>query len=482
MSRKNFEKDLNSSNKVLTVLVCILAVVCLVAGGIYIDTFHGQGRFLALIGKTGQKQTQDEETAQPQEDTPKESMAVDVSSKAAAASFGKEFLLCTKDGVKYYASMGEQKWSDTFSMTSPTLVQEGNFVAVGDMGGKTVRVYNKEGMVYDLQAEGSPVQFALNESGYLSLITKNDSSYRICVYNQKGKLLKERVEESRGIYPLSSDVSDDSKVFAVSYLDTTDISPMGRVLLFYINAEDGENFTDSMFAAVEKTDEIIPVISYRKNSTLAVISDQAVYGIGGDGGELWNYPLENTVDQAALVNKEYIVLALGDGVANKDGREKGTVCWLDSNGNEKGSFASGESVTYLFAAEKGVVVGNERDYTGVTYGGNESWNYTAITDLNDLIPMEKLNRVMTVGKDQIAVYDMTKGKKQTKAAEQTTTDNAATDNTTKNNTTKNNTTKNNTTKKAAENQQAAENTGTAAKNETTQNKAAQGEAAKNQEE
>lgn len=48
---------------------------------------------------------------------------------------------------------------------------------------------------------------ALNETGYLSLITKNDSSYRICVYNRKGKLLKERVEESKGIYPLSSDVS-----------------------------------------------------------------------------------------------------------------------------------------------------------------------------------------------------------------------------------------------------------------------------------
>ena len=180
MSRRKLEKNLNSSNKVLTVLVCILAVVCLVAGGIYIDTFHGQGRFLALIGKTNQKQTQEEETT-VSADTPKESMAVDVSSKASVAAFGKEFLLCTKDGVKYYASMGEQKWSDTFSMTSPTLVQEGSFVAVGDMGGKSVRVYNKEGMVYDLQAEGSPVQFALNETGYLSLITKNESSYRICV-------------------------------------------------------------------------------------------------------------------------------------------------------------------------------------------------------------------------------------------------------------------------------------------------------------
>jgi len=442
--RRRPKKFLNNSNKMLTALVCILAVVCLVAGGIYIDTFHGQGRFLALIGKTNRTQAQ-EEDAVMQEDTPKESVAVDAGSKAAVAAFGKEFLLCTKDGVKYYTSVGAQKWSDTFSMTSPTLVQEGDFVAVGDMGGKTVRVYNKEGMVYELQAGGSPVQFALNETGYLSLITKNDSSYRICVYNRKGKLLKERVEESKGIYPLSSDVSDDSRVFAISYLDTTDISPMGRVLLFYINAEDGENFTDSMFAAVEKTDEIIPVISYRKNGALAVISDRAVYGVGSDGGELWNYPLENTVDQAALGNKEYIVLALGDGVANKDGREKGTVCWLDGSGNEKGSFASGESVTYLLAAEKGIVVGNDRDYTGVTYSGNESWNYTAITDLNDLIPMEKLNRVMAVGKNEISVYAMTKGKKQTNATKAADTENASVS--ARNETTRNEKTQNEATQK-----------------------------------
>ena len=442
--RRRPKKFLNNSNKMLTALVCILAVVCLVAGGIYIDTFHGQGRFLALIGKTNRTQAQ-EEDAVMQEDTPKESVAVDAGSKAAVAAFGKEFLLCTKDGVKYYTSVGAQKWSDTFSMTSPTLVQEGDFVAVGDMGGKTVRVYNKEGMVYELQAGGSPVQFALNETGYLSLITKNDSSYRICVYNRKGKLLKERVEESKGIYPLSSDVSDDSRVFAISYLDTTDISPMGRVLLFYINAEDGENFTDSMFAAVEKTDEIIPVISYRKNGALAVISDRAVYGVGSDGGELWNYPLENTVDQAALGNKEYIVLVLGDGVANKDGREKGTVCWLDGSGNEKGSFASGESVTYLLAAEKGIVVGNDRDYTGVTYSGNESWNYTAITDLNDLIPMEKLNRVMAVGKNEISVYAMTKGKKQTNATKAADTENASVS--ARNETTQNEKTQNEATQK-----------------------------------
>lgn len=397
--------NLNISNKALTAVVCVLAVVCLFAGGIYIDTFYGNGMFQKMLSQK-KEPTLSEEEANASVD----SMAVDISSKAAMAVFDKEFMLCTKDGVKYFASMGDQKWNDTFNMTSPAMIQEGEYVAVGDMGGKTVRVYNRSGKLYDLQAEGSPVQFALNEKGYLSLITKNDKSYRIRIYNAKGTLLKERVEESNGVYPLCADISDDSKVFAVSYLDTTDIAPVGRVVLFYIDAEQSEDHTDSMFAAVEKTDEIIPVISYMDKGVLVAISDLNVYGIGGDGTELWEYPLENTIDQAALGNKEYIVLALGDSVANKDGKEKGTVHWLDINGKDKASFETGESVTYLHAGKKGVVVGNDHRYTGVGHSGNESWQYVATGDLTDLIPMEKLNIAMAVGKDQVIIYNMSKMK------------------------------------------------------------------------
>ncbi len=405
---------MNISNKTLTAIICLLAVVCLCAGGIYIDTFHGKGMFQSLFSGSSHP-----EAAETDSDAVMESMAVDISSKAAMAVFEKEFLLCTKDGVKYFASMGDNKWSDTFNMTSPAMVQEGNYVAVGDMGGKTVRVYDRSGMLYDLQADGSPVQFALNENGYLSLVTKNEGAYRIRIYNEKGTLLKERVEESKGVYPLCSDISDDSRVFAVSYLDTTDISPIGRVVLFYIDAEESENHTDSMFAAVEKNDEIIPVIGYMADGTLAAVSDVNIYGIGSDGTEIWNYLLENTVDQAALSMKKYIVLALGDSIANKDGREKGTVCWLDSSGKEKASYETGESVTYLQAAEKGVVVGNDHRYAGVSHSGNESWEYTATGDLVDLIPMEKLDLVMTVGKEMVSIFDMTKPHNMTSAESRT---------------------------------------------------------------
>lgn len=400
-NRKLNNRMSRKSNRMLKALVCVLVVVCLFAGGVYIDTFYGSGTFKSLFaGGTEKTQTKNDDAIG--------SMAIDVSSKATMAVFGEEFLLCTKDGVKYFASMGDQKWNDTFSMTSPVMVQEGDYIAVGDMGGKTVRVYNRSGKIYDLQTEGSPVQFALNESGYLSLITRLDDAYRIRIYNAKGTLLKERVEESNGIYPLCSDVSDNSKVFAVSYLDTTDISPIGRVVLFYIGAEESEEHTDSMFAAVEKTGELLPVIHYMNGGVLAVVSDANLYGIDSKGNEIWKYELNNTIDQADFRMKDYVVLALGDSIAGKEGRKKGTVCWIDHSGDEKASYESSESVTYLLSAEKGVVIGNDRDYKGLTHNGNESWSYTATSDLTELIPMQKLNLAVIVNKEEVAIYDMTK--------------------------------------------------------------------------
>ena len=84
-------------------------------------------------------------------------------------------------------------------------------------------------------------------------------------------------------------------------------------------------------------------------------------------------------------------------------------------------------------------------HSGLRRCGNESWNYTAITDLNDLIPMEKLNRVMAVGKNEISVYAMTKGKKQTNATKTADTENASVS--ARNETTQNEKTQNEATQK-----------------------------------
>lgn len=400
---KNQQKPKTKDKGLITLLV-ILTLVGAVAGLIYLDTFYGAGRLQSYFSNVFQAKESGSGNGETVE--AKGKIQLDESSRSSFAVFGSRFLLSTKDGVKYFNGIGDRKWNDTFNMTIPQLISEGSYAAVGDMNGKTIHVYGENGLMYTVQIEGTIIQFALNKNGYLSVISKGDTAYSVQIYNGGGTLLKGRIEESAGIFPLCSDVSDDNKSFAISYLDTSDIQPIGRVLFFYVNPDDSENLTDSMFAVVEKNDEVIPIIGFMQGGGLTAVSDRGIYGISPVGQETWNYPLENRLAQISLANKNYVVLAMGDSIANRDGREKGTICWIDSSGKEIASYKSGGVVDYLQASEHGVVIGVDKIYSGIKNSGRLAWSYRSASDVKDILPMEQLEQVMLVTKGEAIITEM----------------------------------------------------------------------------
>lgn len=387
--------------KQMKIGLAVLLVVCIGCGLVYLDTAYGSGKIRSLFVKSNVTQNAENASAGVLAEIP-----LDAGSSTSFAVFDQAFLLCTKDGAKYYNSVGDQKWNDTFNMATPTVIQEGSFMAAGDLGGKNVRVYDAAGLLYNVQLEGNLSQFALNENGYLSLLEQKDSGYEVKIYNSKGTLLKGRVEETAGVYPISTDVSDDNKSFAVSYVDTTDVYPIGRVLFFYVNPEDSENYTDSLYAsAADKADEIIGTISYCDNGVLAAVSDKGVYGFR-DSEEAWCYQLTNVVDYISFQQKDRVVLTLGDALPGEEGKEEGTVCWLSDNGAEEASYVSGKEISYLSVWKDGIVVGTDHTYTGIRHTGREAWTYQATQDVTDVIPMENFSRVLVVGQDMARILDM----------------------------------------------------------------------------
>lgn len=68
-------------------------------------------------------------------------------------------------------------------MISPVAVSENGYLAVTEIGGKSVRVYDKKGPLYTVQLENSLVQASLNSGGYLSAILKSKDGYIVQAYN-----------------------------------------------------------------------------------------------------------------------------------------------------------------------------------------------------------------------------------------------------------------------------------------------------------
>ena len=64
---------------------------------------------------------------------------------------GKIVYCCRKDGMMCLDENGSELWTDQYSMTDPIMSENGEYVAVADPHGKNFRVYNKNGLVYNIK-------------------------------------------------------------------------------------------------------------------------------------------------------------------------------------------------------------------------------------------------------------------------------------------------------------------------------------------
>ncbi len=407
------EKRKKTSKKYIVILFLFALVVGGSCGLYYVDTFYGQGKINTILSSLQQKktiQTEKEDTAENivdivEEGNEKNSISLS-SGGALFATKGKKFLMCTKDGARYMNGMGDQKWNDTFTMTAPELIGEGNYYAIGDLSGKSVKVYSETGLLYTAQSTGNVLYFALNRNGYLAVITKDKEIYTVMIYDEEGTQLTGRQEGEKGVYPLSVDISDDNRVFAISYLDTTDVEPIGKVNFFFVNESEGKNFSESMFSGVIKNNELIPKVFYLDNGNLVMVSDRALYGIGINGEERWAIELTNHISYIGVEKKKYVVTAYGGAISGKNSKKQGYVSWINGDGKEIASFQAKDAVTYLNCDNTGTVIGCNKTYYGFKIGGRAFWEYTATKDMVDVLLMENVNNVLFVTNDNAVILNM----------------------------------------------------------------------------
>lgn len=334
--------------------------------------------------------------------------------KALFRTYGKSFLMCTKDGVKFYKSVKESVWNDTFTMSSPSLQQEGEFTAVADVLGRTVNVYNKKGPVYKLTTESPILRFSLNPKGYLSLILTNETDYTVMAYNERGETILERREQDQNVYPLASDISNDGKMLAVSYVDASDIAISSKILFFYLTKKDGDQLDniDKMFAAIQKKDMLIPYMQFMDGNILAAVSDVGMLAADGSGKELWYKELENKIDLVGFT-KDQIVIAGGKEFPGKEGERNGVLSWYDLQGKRQAKFEVGETITYMNAAEEGVVIGRNNVFTALNQQGKVIWTHKAVADVAEIAFADGVSKVYYITNTTAEYVDLEKNKGQT---------------------------------------------------------------------
>jgi len=400
------EENVRSKKRTGTGFGIFLILVIIGVSAIYINREKVQPFFNELLGGIDRSQSAviDDDL---QDSSQANRINIESSARATFVGYGKNFMYCTKDGMKLFDQNQNQIWTYTYTMAAPVVINDGSSTVVYENQGRNIRVYNEKGEMYSIRTDGPIVQVEINKNGCTAVMINNDSGYKTQVYNQVGELLMERVDQDFGIYPLSLDLSEDSGVLVVSYLDTNDIELVGKVIFFYTSKGGAIiSETGDFFASVSKKGTLISSIKCIASDRFIAIGDNRIMSFDNEGNELWEIEINNKIDKIAFGNDRYVTIAYGDEFPGKDGFDKGTVISYDQNGKIVFEIPMNKPVTYLAGYKDGVVIGANRDFVCANYSGSIQWSHTATQDIKDIVPLNSLTQVLYVTNSYGEITDM----------------------------------------------------------------------------
>ncbi len=351
----------------------------------------------------------------PRENKTINSFKYDAGSKADFAVFGENIYYCTKDGMQFLSSSGNTIWNDTYNMTTPYIVQNGGVVGVSEHKGRVLIVYNGSGKLYSVEEQNKIVGFSVNSVGFSSVITSNDSEFQVDVYDSNGeKTFYGSFQPLQGM-PISSSVSKDGNILAVSFLSIDDIDVQSKVLFYDISPQTkktGET-SSSVFASFHEENAVCGVVNFFDETSVAVVSDKSLNFISVNPKanekylEKWKTEFKNQIKQVAFDSSFNTFVAFGDKLINagKDALESGTLQCFDKDGTKKFDIFTNRKITGIYPSEENFIVGMDRKFQAYSNSGKFIWEHNAYQDVRKMLFIDETDLILFVGANEASIIE-----------------------------------------------------------------------------
>lgn len=345
----------------------------------------------------------------------------ELNSKADFYTYNKNIYYCTKDGMQMLNSDGDIVWSDTYTMVSPYMTAEEDIIGVSDENGRILNIYNSKGKLYSINTENIIISFSINKNGFCSVISQNEKSYFIDVYNNNNEIAFKGEFPFEDGMPIASDISNDNKILAVSFLKINDLNMTDVISFYYISRQDGKTTesSDSMFSSFKEEDQIIPILKFMDSNNVIAVSDKAIICAGikdiSNNAEStkcekkWSIELKNKLDCIDFPNGKYITVAYGEPFINKENSEKkGMVKWYNLEGGKSNEFIMDKTVTGLYSNNNATIIASDRNFKAVANKGGLIWEHNSIQDTKKILFLDGTNKVLFVTPKKAEIIDKSK--------------------------------------------------------------------------
>jgi hypothetical protein len=187
------------------------------------------------------------------------------------------YLRYSNDGIAYHNSKGNSVWDKTFSMQKPQVKVCGDTVAVGDINGSSIYVFNASGMLGSIDTSLNITQIEVTKQGLVAAVLEDNEANYINLYDTSGdKIYSVKTSLSGDGYPLDISVSEDGTKLVASFLYVSGES-MKTNVVFYNFSEVGQNETERIVGGFNHYgDTIVGDVFFMDDKTAVAVGENVI--------------------------------------------------------------------------------------------------------------------------------------------------------------------------------------------------------------
>lgn len=224
----------------------------------------------------------------------------------------------SNDGISYMTG-DDTLWNQAFEMKQPVVDICKDYMAIADLEGTKVYIYDKSGQQGEIQTANPILDLEVAAQGVVAVITQNEITNIIEVYDKEGtNIAKGQTVLSGDGCPLAISISEDGTKLAVSYVYLKNSLAQTRVV-FYNYSEVGKNEAGRIVGGFDYEGSIVSKVEFVTNDIVAAFGDNVVtlYSMEEKPSRLEEFRIDKEIE-SIFYDDKYIGFALkGENALNQ---------------------------------------------------------------------------------------------------------------------------------------------------------------------
>lgn len=309
----------------------------------------------------------------------------------------------SRDGASGIQANGEIQWNGSYEMNNPSASTCGEYVIIGDIGGKEAYVYNGSDSGTEISETLPIVQVDVAKQGVAAVVLEDTDSNEIHIYNpydaSNSLLFKIPTNVNEDGYPVDISLSEDGKKLVTSFLGVNNGVTQNKVT-FYNLGSVGENKVNYIVGGIDMGQELCPEVSFLNDETVVIYGEQSfmLYSMQELPDEICKVSFDNSI-KSVMSNEKYVGFILDNNL----------FVIYDMAGKK----VLEETIDYdydeVYFTDNEVVFKSDLACRMVRFNGEVKWDYSFNKNLNFIFPTNEKDSYIFIDDVNIEQVKLSKG-------------------------------------------------------------------------